>query len=549
VSRSIPDANRQRVLLLLPTSRDAELTDEVLVRNSIASFVCANAAQLQEELGKGAGAVMIGEECLAAGGAPMLSAMLEAQPRWSDLPVLVFTRSGANSVEAGDAVAMLGNVTLLERPLRVAALVSTVRAALRARHRQYEIESYLREIEQARDAEALAVQRKNEFLAMLAHELRNPLAPIRNALYVLSADDNDPARRASLRDMMMRQVDHMVRLVDDLLEASRLSRGMITLHREPMDLRDALHSAVEQSRPLIDAGRYTLRVDLPDAPVRIDADPVRIAQVLGNLLNNAAKYGRPDGHISICLRREEDFAVVRVDDDGIGIDGDMLSQVFELFIQGERATHGVQEGLGIGLALVQTLVKLHGGTVTAQSEGKQRGARFEVRLPLADARATGNFSGSVAPPPPVVVAASGFRVLVVDDNVDAANSLVMVLDALGIERRVAHDGPTGLQLARSFDPHVMLLDIGMAGMDGYEVARRIRGTRQHDNLVMVAVTGWSHEPDRQRSRAAGFDFHYAKPIDIGELVALLDRLRAQPSRSGGLPSGAHNGVDFVHHGE
>ena len=548
MSRSLPAA-RQRVLLLLPTSRDAELTNEVLVRNSIASFVCANPAQLQEELGKGAGAVMIGEECLAAGGAAVLSAMLEAEPRWSDLPVLVFTRSGANSVEAGDAVAKLGNVTLLERPLRVAALVSTIRAALRARHRQYEIESYLRELEQARDAEALAVRRKNEFLAMLAHELRNPLAPIRNALYVLSADDKDPVRRASLREMMMRQGDHMVRLVDDLLEASRLSRGMITLHREPMDLRDALRSAVEQSRPLIDAGQYTLQVDLPDAPVRIDADPVRMAQVLGNLLNNAAKYGRPDGHISVCLRREGDFAMVQVDDDGIGIDGDLLPQIFELFIQGERATRGVQEGLGIGLALVQTLVKLHGGTVTAQSEGKQRGARFEVRLPLAARTAAGKVSESLAPPLPVVAPADGFRVLVVDDNVDAANSLAMVLDALGLERRVAHDGPTALQLAHSFDPHVMLLDIGMADMDGYEVARRIRNTRQHDSLVMVAVTGWSHQPDRERSRAAGFDFHYAKPIDIGELVALLHRLRAQPSRSRGTRPDARNGVDTVHHGE
>jgi two-component system, sensor histidine kinase len=547
VNRSLPAA-RQRVLLLLPTSRDAELTREVLARNSIASFVCANATQLQEELGKGAGVVMIGEECLGAGGTAVLAAMLETQPRWSDLPVLVFTCSGANSVEAGDAVAMLGNVTLLERPLRVAALVSTVRAALRARHRQYEIESYLREIEQARDAEALAVRRKNEFLAMLAHELRNPLAPIRNALHVLAADDHDPSRRAGLRDMMMRQVDHMVRLVDDLLEASRLSRGMITLHREPMDLRNALRSAIEQSRPLIDAGQYTLQVDLPAWPVGVDADPVRIAQVVVNLLNNAAKYGRPKGHISVSLHREDDFAVVRVEDDGIGIDDTVLPQVFELFVQGERATHGVQEGLGIGLALVQTLVKLHGGTVTAQSDGKQRGSRFEVRLPLA-ARTAADVAGSPVPRPPVVMPAGVFRVLVVDDNVDAANSLAMVLDTLGIERRVAHDGSTALQLARSFDPHVLLLDIGMAGMDGYEVARRLRATRQHDDMVLVAVTGWSHEPDRERSRAVGFDFHYAKPIDIGELVALLGRLRARPPRPVGLPFNARNGMDAVHHGE
>jgi CheY-like chemotaxis protein len=328
-----------------------------------------------------------------------------------------------------------------------------------------------------------------------------------------------------LRSMMERQVDHMVRLVDDLLEASRLSRGMITLHPERIDLRTAVRSAIEQSQPLIDAGRHALRVELPEMPVPVDADPVRVAQVVGNLLNNAAKYGRPGGLIAVSLQLDGDFAQVQVDDDGIGIDNELLPQVFDLFTQGERATHGVQDGLGIGLALVRTLVELHGGSVAAHSKGKGHGASFVVRLPLAASDATATTQAPVddhGSRPHTEV----FRALVVDDNVDAANTLAMVLDTLGLERRVENDGASALRAVDEFMPHVILLDIGMSGMDGYEVARRIRGDPRHAGVVLVAVTGWSHAPDRQRSHAAGFDHHIAKPVDIPALLALLDRLRA-----------------------
>ena len=519
-----PDPIRLRVLLLL-TARDAELTRELLAGAAIDSQICTSPAQLQQELGRGVGVMLIAEECLPDGGALVLAQALEAQPRWSDLPVLVLTRGSADSLEVGDAVAMLGNVTLLERPMRVAALVSTVRTALRARHRQYEIESHLRQLERARDAKALAVRRKDEFLAMLAHELRNPLAPIRNALHVLAIDDSDPARRAALRRVMARQVDHMVRLVDDLLEASRLSRGMITLHRERIDLRNAVRSAVEQSRPLVEAGAFALQVDLPDTPVSIDADPVRIAQVVGNLLNNAAKYGRPGGHISVSLKGADGFALVQVDDDGIGIDEELLPQVFDLFTQGERATHGVQDGLGIGLALVRALVEQHGGTVTAHSNGKGRGASFVVRLPQAAGMPLAADSPSTGGRRQRQPQAGTFRVLVVDDNVDAASTLGLVLDTLGLERRIEHDGVSALRAADEFKPHVILLDIGMTGMDGYEVARRIRDSPSHAGVVLVAVTGWSHALDRRRSHAAGFDHHIAKPVDIQALIALLDHVR------------------------
>ena len=520
-----PDPLRQRVLMLLPTARDAALTHDLLGRSAIDSHICASATELQAELARGVGVMLIGDECLPGGGAQVLAQYLDDQPRWSDLPVLVLARGGVDSVEAGDAIAMLGNVTLLERPLRVAALVSAVRAASRARKRQYEIETHLKELEQARDAKTQAVKRKDEFLAMLAHELRNPLAPIRNALHVLSIDDNDPERRAMLRSMMERQVDHMVRLVDDLLEASRLSRGMITLHRERIDLRTAVRSAIEQSQPLIDAGRHALRVELPEMPVMVDADPVRVAQVVGNLLNNAAKYGRPGGLIAVSLQLDGDVAQVQVDDDGIGIDAELLPQVFDLFTQGERATHGVQDGLGIGLALVRTLVELHGGSVTARSKGKGHGASFVVRLPLAASEATATTQATVddnrSRPH-----TETFRALVVDDNADAANTLAMVLDTLGLERRVENDGASALRAADEFMPHVILLDIGMSGMDGYEVARRIRDNPRLAGVVLVAVTGWSHAPDRVRSQAAGFDHHIAKPVDIPALLTLLDLIRA-----------------------
>ncbi|MEG3193514.1 HAMP domain-containing sensor histidine kinase, partial [Lysobacter sp. D1-1-M9] len=277
----------QRVLLLLSTTRDTELTRDLLARNDFVAHVCSDARELHLELARGAGAVMVAEEILSPSGAQaVLAQAIESQPRWSDLPVLLLTHGGANSTVVGDAVAMLNNVTLLERPLRVQALLSAVRTALRARNRQYEIQEHLRELEQAHDAEVMAVRRKDEFLAMLAHELRNPLAPISNALHVLEMDDSDPVRRATLRTMMKRQVVHMVRLVDDLLEASRLSRGMITLHRERMELCNAMRVAIEASRPQLDQGGYQLEVDLPETPLLVDADPVRIAQVFGNLLDN-----------------------------------------------------------------------------------------------------------------------------------------------------------------------------------------------------------------------------------------------------------------------
>ncbi len=520
-----------RVLLLLPTQRDAALTADILQKNGITAVICDGPPMLAAELALGAAAVLVAEESLAHGAQATLIQAVELQPRWSDLPVLVLTRSGADSQQVGDAIAQLGNVTVLERPLRLAALVSTVRSALRARERQYQIRTHLEDLERARDALSETARRKDEFLAMLGHELRNPLAPIRNALHLLGTAREIPGQEENLRAMMKRQVDHMVRLVDDLVEVSRLSRGTIELRRERVEIATVLRNAVDLSRPLIEAGQHRLELQLADRPLIVHADPVRIAQVFGNLLNNAAKYATPNGQITLATRHDGDEVVLSVRDRGIGIEPEMLPHVFELFTQGRREAHRAQDGLGIGLTLVRSLVEMHGGTVTARSDGFGKGSEFVVRLPLATAVTQGqSVSMARLDADRVPAPSAGLRVLVVDDNVDAAKSMGMVLELLGIEHEVEFSGQGALEAAARFQPDAVLLDIGMSGMDGYEVARRLRQDPRNRETTLVAVTGWSQAQDQQRTRAAGFNHHFSKPADIGALQQLLGTL--SPSAAG-----------------
>ncbi|AXK72782.1 response regulator [Lysobacter sp. TY2-98] len=511
-------AIENRLLLLLPTQRDCVLTAEVLARDGIATHACSSTAELERELQRGAGGVFVCEELLAAGAHMLIGRAVERQPAWSDLPVLILAREGSESRHVSDALAELGNVMLLERPLRLAALSSNVRTALRARERQYQIRRHLDDIAAARDALTETARRKDEFLAMLGHELRNPLAPVRNALHLLASDPRLPEDDHALCDMMKRQVDHMVRLVDDLIDVSRISRGTIALKRERVDLATVLQHAIDQSRPLVDAGNHTLDVSLGDAGTEIDADPVRITQVFGNLLNNAAKYAEPGGHISVRVERDGDTVRIHVRDRGIGIEPEMLPHVFELFTQGRRERHRAHDGLGIGLTLVRNLVEMHGGTVAVASEGRGHGAEFVVTLPVARASA---FEAVAPAPARERDASEPARVLVVDDNVDAAESMGMVLDLLGIEHRVVFDGAAALAAMAEFRPDIVLLDIGMPGMDGCEVARRVRADSAYDGVRLVALTGWSQAQDRERTRAAGFDQHLSKPVDIGALQELV----------------------------
>ncbi len=517
-----------RVLLLLPTARDADLTCGILEDNGLDCHVCHSATELTQALALGAGAVLVGEELLMADGVhAALAQVLGDQGAWSDLPILLLTGRGADSLAVGDAVAALGNVTLLERPLRVSALLSALRTALRARARQYEIRDHLEALERARDAEADAVRRKNEFLAMLAHELRNPLAPIRNALHVLSMEEADASRRKALHATMSRQVDHMVRLMDDLMEASRVSRGRIELRRRSIDLRHALRSALELSAPLVEAGGIHLHVDMPDRPLVVDADSVRLTQVFGNLLNNAAKYGHPGGRIWVRASAAGDAVVVEIRDDGIGIESGVLPHVFELFTQGRRDRNRLQDGLGIGLALVKQLVELHEGHVEVDSEGVDTGTRVTVRLPrIADVHGTLEAQENSLLVSPRPLGRDAMRVLVVDDNEDAARTLAMLLELLGMDFRIAADGPRALAMAADFEPHVCLLDIGLPGMNGYELARRLRADPRHADAVLIAITGWAGPQDKAQAYAAGFTDHFRKPADVTRLSALLEATRA-----------------------
>lgn len=368
-------------------------------------------------------------------------------------------------------------------------------------------------------------RRKDEFLATLAHELRNPLAPIRNSLQILKMPKIDTATAEQTRDIMERQVHHLVRLVDDLLDVSRVMRGKIELRKEPVELSTIVARAVETAKPLIETQHHHLHLSVSPESLCLDADPVRLAQVVGNLLMNSAKYTEPHGSIWLSAQREGDALVLRVRDTGIGISPDMLPHIFELFVQADHAFTKAQGGLGIGLTLVKNLVEMHGGTVDATSGGLGKGSEFAVRLPLALPESQrpverGFEQTSTSPP-------SGNRLLVVDDNRDAANSLAMLLQLQGYQVRVVHDGPGALEAARDFCPEIIFLDIGMPGMDGYEVARRIRKMPGLENTVLAALTGWGQQEDRRRTTDAGFNHHLVKPPEPTAVEGVLAELKSR----------------------
>jgi signal transduction histidine kinase/CheY-like chemotaxis protein len=509
-------ARAERLLLRLATPKDAEMTSAVLARAGIAALACGDLAELVVELERGAGALMLAEEALAEAGSARLGESLASQPPWSDISVILVARHGADSRTVAQVMESLPNVTVIERPVRVASLVSTVRSTVRARLRQYEVRDLL-------DGLQAADRRKTEFLATLAHELRNPLAPIRTALALLQDHRPDAQSAARQLDLMRRQVDHMVRLVDDLMEMSRITRGKVRLQRVPVQLDMVIDDAVELSRPLVEAAGHVLVVERSGEPLVVDGDSVRLTQVFSNLLNNAAKYTPGGGRLRLSAAREGQDAVVRVTDSGAGIAPEMLDSIFDMFVQVSGTDRAAQGGLGIGLTLVKSLVELHGGRVEAASAGLERGATFTVRLPLA---ATPAHVALVQPVPqqPEAVAAESGSVLVVDDNHDAADSLGELLGALGLGVQVAYSGEQALQAAagRHFD--VAVLDIGMPGMDGCELARRLRERPGLQDLRLIALTGWGQDSDRARFASAGFDHHLLKPVDPDALLDLVQQV-------------------------
>ena len=382
-------------------------------------------------------------------------------------------------------------------------------------------------IENSRLYDALrdADRRKDEFLAMLSHELRNPLAPIRNALHILRMRARGDAVLEQTSEMMMRQVDHMVRLVDDLLDVSRITRGKIVLQREVVDASTIVNRAIEASRPAIEASRHALTVTFANEALPVDVDLTRMAQVVTNLLNNAAKFTPDLGRIAIRTVRKNGDAAIEVKDNGAGIPADVLPTIFDLFVQSGRTLDGSQGGLGIGLTLVKRLTEMHGGSVVAASDGSGAGSTFTVRLPLAAtsvSRADEDVALDVVPDGMPV---RRLRVLVVDDNRDSADSLRMLLGALGNEAKTAYDGQRALEVAVELRPELVILDIGLPSMSGYDVVKRMRAMPEASSAVIVALTGYGSESDRHRSAEAGFDDHLVKPVDFARLEELLARTR------------------------
>jgi PAS domain S-box-containing protein len=634
----------ERVLLLVPTARDAAGTKRVFEDADIASHTCRDLLELCEEAERGAGAVLIAEEALLFDKGKHLRRLLDDQEPWSDLPLIVLTPSGSDSRGTTEALRSFGNVTLVKRPVQISILISTTRAALRDRGRQYKVRSLLenekrhadelnrsekrlrltvesvrdyaifgtdangaistwnsgaervfgwseseilgqnasvlftpegralglperelaialltgraeheewqeckdgrrffasgittpicdengvhtgftkvaRDVTQrkhAEDALREADRRKDEFLAMLAHELRNPLAAVANAIHVLKMS-NSSEHVDFAKDVVERQVRQLTRLIDDLLDVSRITTGKIRLRREFVDAAALLDQAIESARPLINERKHELIQSIDRGNLPLKADPARFEQIVLNLLTNAAKYTESGGRVWLTAKNNGEHVVISVRDNGMGIVPEKIPEMFQLFSQGERSIARSEGGLGIGLTIVQKLTEMHGGTVAADSEGIGKGSEFTIRLPVAR-KSAATVSRSEAK---IADLRSQTRILVVDDNVDTADGLDHLLRILGNEVRLAHDGPSALAVAESFKPEFVLLDIGLPGMDGYEVVTKLREAEFGKDAIIIAVTGYGQDKDRRRSHAAGFDHHLVKPIDFDSLVSLI----------------------------
>jgi signal transduction histidine kinase/ActR/RegA family two-component response regulator len=365
-----------------------------------------------------------------------------------------------------------------------------------------------------------ADQRKDEFLATLAHELRNPLAPMVNAVSLMSAPSTDPSVVKRAQTIIERQLSQMVRLVDDLLDVSRITSGKLTIRKEPVQLGDVVQSAVDTARPLLDDRRHTLTVRLPAEPIYLQADSVRLSQVFSNLLNNAARYSEPGRHISLGAEVAGTIVRVRIDDQGIGIAPGTLRSIFGMFTQGDSASERSLSGLGVGLALAKRLIELHGGTIEAESDGIGKGSSFVVTLPVMVALTAQRPVHAAAP----ATARRAYRILLVDDNVDFATSLALLLESSGHAVAIAHDAEQALAVAREVKPEVCFLDLGLPRVSGYELAGMLKGEPAAADAMLVALSGWGHARDRQRSREAGFELHLVKPVELQNIEAVLATL-------------------------
>jgi two-component system, sensor histidine kinase len=520
-----PERSRtERVLIVTPTRRDAEVSCQLLRRAGIDCQACDDLRSLAREARAGAGVLLLTDVGLVQPGIEDFFSALESQPAWSDIPIVVLSGDSDRSLRVQQTLAKLTNVTLLDMPSSTRSLVSAVESALRARRKQYEICERLVRQSEAEEALRQADRRKDEFLATLAHELRNPLGAVRNGLQVLMRGTADAATSERMLGMMDRQSRLLIKLIDDLLDVSRIATGKMDLRRDRLDLRAVVEAGVEMGQTGVDAGRHELRIELPAGPLWAVGDQARLAQVVGNLVNNAAKYTPDGGRIHVSLRGEGVRGLVRVADNGVGMPAEAIPHVFEMFTQVNRTLDRSQGGLGIGLSLVHQLVELHGGSVQAESNGVGKGSTFTLRLPLAQAMFV------TAPPEPVAPELHAeslprrLRLLVIDDNADVADSLAALLEESGHEARTEYGGAAGIRAAVEFAPDVVFCDIGMPGINGHEVAFELKAKPQFASTLLVAVTGWGSDEHHRRTREAGFDVHLTKPVDPEAVQELLARI-------------------------
>jgi signal transduction histidine kinase/ActR/RegA family two-component response regulator len=490
-----------RILVLAPRGRDAELIRVMLAPAGVVVQVYSSAEALAVALDEEAGCAIATLEALDDSLEGALGRVLRDQPSWSDIPIIVLAQARDSSIVTME----LGNVTVLERPIAPNTLIATVRSALRARRRQWQARGEIRQ--------------RDQFLAMLGHELRNPLGSIVMATDLIGLDD-DRESRAKRLAILSRQAHHLARLVDDLLDVARITTGKVRLQREPLAIDELVRGGVDAFAEAAKARSVTLDVVAQSGAI-VDGDPVRLAQVITNLVGNALKYSPNGRTIEIGTWTDHGQCELRVADHGIGIAPEMIGRVFELFTQADAGLARSDGGMGIGLTLVDRLVRLHGGTVEAFSEGRDLGSRFIVRLPLSHAKIQTSATTAATRETGAPV-----RAVVIEDSADLRELSVSLLEAIGCEVEAAATGPEGLALIQRVAPEIALVDIGLPGMTGFEIARAVRETATAP-IMLVAVTGYGRKEDRDEALAAGFDLHFAKPVQANRLREVIERVRAE----------------------
>lgn len=504
-----------RVLICAPVRRDVELLSKLLETAGLRSDACPDLETLGQRLRNDALALLITEEALVPDLVRVLRSFIDDQPFWSDFPIIVFAGpdSERDYLERLDEFGPRANVTIVDRPVRMKSVVSIMQSVARARTRQFEIRDLLAKLEDR-------IAERDRFLAILGHELRNPLAAI-----VLAAQMDDPSTGkldAEYAERIERQAQHLASLVDDLLDLSRITTGKIALKRSVFDLTLVIAECVKSVRA--DADRRGIRLMFEPAaePLVVHADELRVEQIISNLLTNALKYTRQGGRVRVRTERRGDQAAIVVSDSGVGIARERLDTIFELFSQAENAIGRSQGGMGIGLNIVRTLVAMHGGNVEVKSDGIDKGSTFTAILPLSSEPelASGRAPKRTADGDVAVVPSR--RIIIVDDNADIRDLLQIKLKKLGHAVETAGDGHAGLERIAETHPDIAIIDIGMPGMDGYEVAKRVRANLE-DEILLIALTGFGQADDRERAAAAGFDEHLTKPIRVEELQQIFIR--------------------------